>query len=146
MKIFGHFQYYAVDSTNGWKGWGLSFCNTLWAEEETSQTDLILFMSFLSLKNMFMYTEKETEQRALIGHTLLSRHIVIKNLYEGILTFSVPISKIASLLMSSGVNGSYAILLFFQGMLLPLVRVLIVEQQRDSSLSVTTLLSQRQKC
>lgn len=65
---------------------------------------------------------------------------------EYILTFSVPISKIASLLMSSGVNGSYAILLFFQGMLLPLVRVLIVEQQRDSSLSVTTLLSQRQKC
>lgn len=62
---------------------------------------------------------------------------------EYILTFSVPISKIASLLMSSGVNDSYAILLFFQGMLLPLVRVLIVEQQRDSSLSVTKLYSHK---
>lgn len=36
-------------------------------------------------------------------------------LREYILTFFIPISNIASLLMSSGVNVSYAILLFFSG-------------------------------
>lgn len=45
--------------------------------------------------------------------------------------------------MSNGVNVSYAILLFFQEMLLPLVRVFIVDQQRDSNLSVTQLYSHK---
>lgn len=60
------------------------------------------------------------------------------------LTFFIPISKIASLLMSSGVNVCYAILLFFQEMLLPcIVQVLMIEQQRGSSLSVTQLYSHK---
>lgn len=45
--------------------------------------------------------------------------------------------------MSSGANVSYAILLFFQEMLLPQVQVFIVEQQRGSSLSVTQLYSHK---